>query len=140
MGMWSKKWRQAQEEIYLRQRSRKSASKWTVSLIKRIWKVPWAMWLHWNKVVHLIKGTTRADTEVETEIRHLFSMGAPARMERRFREHWSETLSNILSWEQRRKLAWIKTANKIRLAAQAQDDEEGITQMANTMQGWLIST
>ena len=61
-------------------------------------------------------------------------------MERRFREHWSKTLGNILSWEQRRKLAWIKTANSIRLAAQAQDNEEGITQMANTMQGWLILT
>ena len=68
MGMWSKKWKEAQTQILLRNGSRRSASKWIVEMIKRIWKVPWAMWLHRNKMVHSGRGTRKADTVVETEV------------------------------------------------------------------------
>ena len=82
-------------------------------MIRRMWKVPWAMWLHQNKVVYSIQGIRRAETVVEMEVCKLHAEGAPARMEGRFWAHWSKPLNNILTWEQHRKMTWIEMARLI---------------------------
>ena len=106
-------------------------------MIKRIWKVPWAMWLHRNKMVHSGKGTRKADTVVETEVRELHNMGAPENMERHLQNHWNTPLQRLLESDQNTKKAWIRMARFIQDKALALNDADGTTQMQNTMQAWL---
>ena len=46
-------WRINQHNYFLRQNNRKSGHRWLVQLIRRVWKIPWALWNSRNQMEHL---------------------------------------------------------------------------------------
>jgi hypothetical protein len=77
-GCITKDWEQAQDDYYKWCRSRKSARRWTTTLIQKLWNVPWDLWEHRNGIVHAAENAEILNgmAEIDNEIRSKFQQGS----------------------------------------------------------------
>jgi hypothetical protein len=71
---------QAQDDYYKWCRSRKSAWRWTIALIQKLWNVAWDLWEHRNGgIVHAAENVEilHGMAEIDNEIRAQFQQQGP---------------------------------------------------------------
>ena len=139
-GRVSVAWESHQEAYYKSVRSRKSAKRWVVALILKLWDVAWDLWEHRNGIVH--RGEeSRIRLQLKQEITEEFGRPLtdfPPHTHKLFRPGLEEVLARSTS----RQSSWLTCvqSGRQRQDRLRREGRLGPAQMRRVMAQWLTGT
>jgi hypothetical protein len=111
-GWLHNEWELLQEKYYKEINSRRSAKRWTIAVITRMWEIVWDIWEYRNEVLHKEKNySTTADAEaIDVRVKTLWDIISITGLLPKDLHLADITLTRLLHFPKHQKKEWLHQA------------------------------